>query len=258
MDTNYIPEVRPLDASDLTILGSYYSRLVNPPADLNAAMMIAWRDALNLQLIIRRGILYVIAFWNGAPTLWGPPIGDKLSRGDFRYGLELIRTIGGSGVQPSVLYLWKEYDLWPWLLEERGYRLSFQRSEYVYSTQVLSSLDTPQLRKKRQERNRFERRFAPILLPYDSRSAGECIDLLERWIRYRRGVIPSEFLPKFDIEARVCRDALAGTLKMHGVVAKVAGRVEAFSLGVRHTSRCSQLSSPRRVSVYFLCVGPRT
>jgi hypothetical protein len=40
------------------------------------------------------------------------------------------------------------------------------------------------------------------------------------------------------MEAQVCREALASGLGMQGVVARVAGRVEAFSLGVRHTARC--------------------
>ena len=62
-------EARRLDANDLAILGSFYSKLVNPPADLNPTMMIAWRDALNLHLTIREGILYVVAFWNDAHSL---------------------------------------------------------------------------------------------------------------------------------------------------------------------------------------------
>ena len=201
-------------------------------------MMIAWRDALNLHLTIREGILYVVAFWNGMPTLWGPPVGDNPSCADFQYGLDLIRTIADAGARPSVLYVWKEYNLWPWLLNGGPYHVSFQRNEYLYSVDVLARLNTPQLRKKRQERNRFERRFTPTVLPYDQALAGECIDLLERWTRYRRQAVPSEFVPKFEMEAQVCRDALAGGLKMQGVVVRVAGLVEAFSLGVRHASRC--------------------
>jgi len=116
--------------------------------------------------------------------------------------------------------------------------LTFQRNEYLYSVPDLAHLGGPQLRKKRQERRRFEQRFSPTALLYEPKLADECVDLLERWIRYRRPAVPSQFVAKFEMEAQVCRDALAGKLEMQGVVARVAGRIEAFSVGVAHTLRC--------------------
>ena len=154
------------------------------------------------------------------------------------YGLDLIQGIGPSDLPSSVLYVWKEYVLRPWLLSDPRYRASFQRSEYLYPVDALSRLNSPRLRKKRQERDRFQRRFAPAVLPYNPGMAGACADLLKRWAMHRRHAIPSEFVPKFEMEAQVCHDALMGGLSMQGVVATVGSRVEAFSLGVRHTPRC--------------------
>jgi hypothetical protein len=201
-------------------------------------MMVAWRHALSLHIVVRRGILYLVAFWDGVPTLWGPPLGDDVNREDLRYAFRLLRALCGPGVQPSILYAWKEYALWPALLRDPAYSVSFQRNEYLYFVPDLAHLGVPKLRKKRQERNRFEQRFTPTSLLYDPKLADECVDLLDRWTKWRQQALPSEFVLKFEMEAQVCRDALTSRLEMQGVVARVAGRVEAFSLGVAHTSHC--------------------
>jgi Phosphatidylglycerol lysyltransferase, C-terminal len=227
-----------LEVCHLATLNGFYSYLIDPPADLNPLMMVAWRKTLDLHLLIACGALYVVAKRNGSPVLWGPPAGPNLTFKHLSYGFGLLRAIGGPSVQPSILYVWEGYPLWTEILNAMGLRVNPHRTEYLYRVTDIAQLNAPKLRKKRQERARFGLRYRPEVLPYEGVLAGDCIDLVDRWAEHKRPRVPGEFRDKFEIETSVCRAAFADELKMQGVVARIAGRVEAFSVGMPHTVRC--------------------
>jgi hypothetical protein len=223
---------------NLTLLKAYYSQIVDAPADLNATMMLAWRDALNLRFLVEDGILYMFADWDDNTILWGPPIGDYLTMESISRSFEYLQQLGAGSVKPYLCYLWESYSLWPQILKDAQYAVIPQGREYLYGAAKMSELPGPKLRKKRQERNRFLLRHAPVVLLFSEVLSQGCTDLLAAWADQRRPSVSFGDRMKFELEIRAAERVFRDRIPVEGIVVAAEGKVQAFSLGAEHSSGC--------------------
>lgn len=237
--TNNMLGLTPVQFDDYHLLTKYYSRLDRPLADLNAAMMIAWRHCLDLQIGMDGDVLFVVGSLSGVPYLWGPPIGPGLTFRHLDIGENLIRNLrGGShGTEPFCLYVWDGYPLWSSIADNSRYECVHQAQEYLYCTKMLSSLQGGDLKSKRKDRNRFVRQFQPDVRALSPDLVPGCIDLLKHWRDWKQNRVDKTFRKKFDMEAEVCFSALNEGIPLEGVVALVDDNIVAFSLGTSHGQR---------------------
>jgi len=222
----------PIRTEDIPLLSSYYLVLDDPLADLNAHMMVAWQPLLGLHYLIESGILYVFAsHWEGAWTLWGPPIGPGLSLEHIDRSFTLLAQLSPGRESHRALYVWDRYCLWDGLKNRAGFFLEPEASEYIYTVRKLAALAGRPYRKKRNEVRGFRQRYAPDTRPFEPRDAPACLDLLARWRRHREKSFDSRYRNKLEMESEVCAHALTRRLPLSGVVVRVEGRLVAFSIG---------------------------
>lgn len=225
---------RPLSLSDLDTLGQFYAPLHRPLADLNAVMMVAWRRALDLHLLIEDKVLYLLADWRGALTLWGPPIGERVAIDHVRRAFQLLRELDPENPTPEILYVWENYSLWQELMKSPDFLTFKQATEYVYDVSRVAALAGSEYKKKRRDYLYFQKTYEPDIVEYSEELAPNCLRLLDKWVERKSKVVSGDDRRKFCVEWKVCADALRERLPLTGVVAIIAGEVHAFSIGGPH------------------------
>jgi len=228
---------QPITKALIELLNSFYIELQSPLADLNAVMMVAWQDVLNLRYYIDdQGILFILGTFCGKNYGWGPPIGKNVTLSHIDSFLSLLKSINR---QPSsILYLWEGYSLFPSIQLHEGFNVSNQASEYIYSTQLLAELPNIEMKSLRKNRDYFLRRYKPIIEEYSNVHTKDCLAVLERWREQKKENVPENSLDKFEIESRVCRRALELDLPLNGMVMYIGDKPVGFSLGGKHSNDC--------------------
>jgi len=231
---------RPVCLSDLDTLTEFYTHLDEPLADLNALMMVAWRRVLDLHLLIEDEVLYIIANWEGGPMLWGPPIGRRPSIGHVRRAFQLLRQLDPDDSEPVIAYLWEGYSLWEDLVGSHEFVAVREGTEYIYDTSRIAALAGGEYKKKRKDYLRFQEAHRPEVVEYSDELAPDCLRLLDTWINQKSKLVSGDDREKLLAECKACEDALIDRIPLTGVVARVDGHVEAFSIGgPQGTSRYS-------------------
>jgi hypothetical protein len=197
-------------------------------------MMIVWRTALQLHFLIEDEVLYMLAKWEGRPTLWGPPLGSNVRLRHVRRAFELLRIIDLDLQNPVVLYLSEDHALWPSLASSEEFAVSLQASEYVYDVASVASLTSPEYKKKRHSYKAFNERYRPTVTAYSPQFATQCLNLLDRWATQKAPRVQSSDKQKFELERYTCSAAFKEGMPLAGVVATVNGEVQAFSIGSPH------------------------
>lgn len=229
---------RPISLSDLDTLGQFYVPLHAPLADLNPFMMVAWRRALDLHLLIEDRVLYVLANWQGAPTLWGPPIGKRVALDHIRRAFQLLRKLEPANPTPEIYYLWENYCLWEDLVSSPEFVPFRQGTEYIYDASRIAALAGSEYKKKRRDYVHFQKTYEPHIVEYSEELAPSCSRLLDKWVQQKSKVVSGEDREKFIVEWKTCAATLRERIPLTGVVALVAGEVHAFSIGSPHGRTC--------------------
>lgn len=229
--------MKPITVQDLTALAPFYSCLAEPLADLNAMMMVAWREPLQLHARHRNGILSVFARWDDRLVLWGPPLGRCVSMRDILDALIELDDLNDEEGAGRILYLWERYPLWEEIEADSSLIVDAQASEYVYHTGQTASLRGRGLSSKRKAARRFTTDHRPRTLPYDASLADSCLAVINTWSRQRLPSVRSEFREKAELELTVCRSAFMDCLPMEGVVVMCNDRAVAFSVGASHAGQ---------------------
>lgn len=222
----------------LELLHLYYSQLNSPLADLNAHMMHAWNDALNLRYHISDdGVLYVLGDFQGLTWGWGPPIGKSVSLEHIETAFLLLDRIN-NGRDSGILYLWQGYPLFSELMACRKVTIIQQANEYIYKTRDLATLPGGAYRKLRYQKNICEKSYAPRVEPYSSKLSPACIQLADAWKAQKAPKIRDSERDKFEMEFAVCRNALARELPLLGITVFIRNSLRAFSIGAPHSRGC--------------------
>jgi len=224
---------------DYNILLPYYISLKKALADLNAMMMLAWQEVLNLSYAIDHDdILYVIGEFEGVTWGWGPPLGNSVKEKHI-YNLMHILQQRNSTHKPAIRYVWKEYPLFNKLKSSsKLWNISSQTNEYIYDCKVSANLTGDKLKKLRKEKNRFERHYKPQVIPYSLSLKDHCLQVLNLWYKQKSKKLLPEYRDKFELESQVCYRALREGLSLEGVVIYVGREAQAFSLGSTHCFNC--------------------
>lgn len=229
--------LKPINRSSLSELTSFYTRLANHLADLNAAMMVAWQSVLDLKYHIDQdGILYVVGFFENEYWGWGPPIGPHVEETHVE---KLLNTLDELNNKPSsILYLWGSYQLFHSLHNSSSYNISDQSTEYIYSSKKIASLPRETMKSFRKKKDIFCRKNNPKVQKFSSLLASDCMHILEKWLRQKQDKVARKYLDKIKLEADVCKFALQENLPLSGVIVYVNDLPEAFSLGVELSKSC--------------------
>jgi hypothetical protein len=225
---------RPVSLSDLETLVEFYAYLDKPLADLNALMMVAWRRVLDLHLLIEDEVLYMVANWEAGPVLWGPPIGERVSINHIRRAFQLLRKLDPEDPKPVIAYLWESYSLWEELVGSDDFVAVREGTEYIYDTSRIAALAGSEYKKKRRDYDFFKKTQEPNVVEYSQEVAPGCLLLLDKWIQQKCKLVSAQDREKLLIECEACADALRERIPLTGIVALLAGHVQAFSIGGPH------------------------
>ena len=221
-------------------ISDFYSNLKQPLADLNPMMMLVWSKSLFLSYKIHNESLFVIGYFENIPYLWGPPIGSCVTINHIRYGIDIIKTLrindGIKTNEPEILYLWEEYKLFKELQANEKYSIIMQANEYIYETETLAKLNHASLKVKRKSKQRFQKKFSPIVKQYNSIYITQILNLIDKWARQKEKKILHDYRNKFHTELKVCKNAINMDLPFEGVVAFIDGEIVGFSLGYKHSN----------------------
>jgi len=231
-------EFKQIEKKDYNILLQYYFPLKKALADLNAMMMIAWREIINLRFSIDDGIIYVIGDFEKTTWGWGPPIGNNIGIQHINKLLNILEENNSSG-EAAILYVWDKYPLINELKKSPDvWKLDNQAIEYIYDTNLIANLPNKGLKGLRKKRDKFKRHYSPDVIPYSLELADDCLQVLEMWYRQKEHKVHSKYRKKFEMEYQVCNKAFKDRLPMNGVVVYVDGNAEAFSVGSLHCDNC--------------------
>jgi hypothetical protein len=226
-----------INKSTIPVLNDYYANLLNPLADINALMMVAWQDVLGLNYHIDdQGTLFVYGKFEGQFYGWGPPLGADIRITHIDHFLDFLDEINGR--PSSILYLWKGYPLYEQLTSFEHICISDQGSEYLYSSESLASLSSGKMKSFKKKRDYFFRKYKPKTKAYSPELADDCLKILDTWVEQKKDRVPDEYKDKFSIEADVCRNAIANSLPMSGIIMYIDDKSVAFSLGGEHSKEC--------------------
>jgi hypothetical protein len=189
--------------------------------------MVLWGDTFNLHWTVAADCLLVLAEDGGISFLMAPPLG----KGDLPRALgearELMAAINGhrSGARAQEV----DEELLP-LFSAEKWQVGYRASEYVYSTEVLATLQGRHFDGKRHDCRRFESLYRATWRPYRSSDFLQAVDLLRRWQQERAGRYAEDFyraqlLDSGFLHLRTLREA--ERLGLSGYVVEVAGRVVA-------------------------------
>ena len=236
-NNNANKQFQKIEYSLINTLNKYFLKLENPLADLNAIMMIAWQEVLELNSYIDdQGVLYIYGKFEGQFYGWGPPLGENIDISHIDCFLDFLDELNGRS--SSILYLWKGYPLYDQLASTEHMCISEQASEYIYTSKSLASLSSNGMRSFKKKRDYFFRKYKPETKAYSPSISGDCIIILDNWIEQKKNKVPAEFREKFLLEADVCRNAFVNKLPMSGVVMYVDHTPVAFSIGGEHCESC--------------------
>ena len=227
-----------LTISDYSNISTFFASLKQPPADLDALGMLAWRASLNLHFLIEEQVLYVLANCSGETTLWGPPIGENVTMGNVARAFDLLQRVRHGKRDSSIRYVWCHYALWQKIMASPDLRVSANATEYSYSTSKIAALSTSAYKKKRYIYEQVKRNYGPVILRYTTALAPQCLALMVVWQQQKAKRIDPKYFRKFESEVVACETALRDRLPLSGVVALVNNRVEAFSIGAPHGENC--------------------
>jgi hypothetical protein len=227
--------LQPLRLSDIAWLEKFFRNLVQPLADVDPTVILAWRKAACLEYLIEDGVLYIFGDVGLRRVLWLPPLGSvELSLVHIFRGLYLLcETYARTGLG-IIRNLWEQYPLWSELQGNNAFLISTEATEYQYCTSAVSDLAGHKFKAKRADVRFFINNYRPLVNRYEPRVAADCLVLLDRWLMQKRERCEQAALDKAVREYEVCKAALCDRLPLEGVVCTVGSRLMAFSLGMPH------------------------
>jgi hypothetical protein len=230
------PALRDMCPDDLRLIHSYCQSAKAPLSDLNATAMISWRNPLNLKFLIEDSVLYVVGYLDNLPYLWGPPLGESVNLGHITFGQQLIHLLRqGQGTdKPYCLYVWQAYLLWEDIQKQHNVEFVHQSTEYLYNSHALATLHSPQLKSKRQAKDRFIRRNRPRILNYSKDISLDCLQLLTTWRNRKLNQVGNSLRRYIQMEVDACNAAIMELDHLEGVAVSINNQVVAFSIGCSH------------------------
>lgn len=237
--------LRPLTLADKPAFETSAAHLREPLSDYTFSASWIWRDAIHISWADLAGMFCVFANGQEGLTLLLPPMG----LGDPTPAIAQAREIAAAyntdhGLGGAFRIEYVNDELLPALA--RNADVAVMSGDYVYATSRLIDLAGGDLASKRQDRNRFERRFAPRTERLAPHHVPACLALMEQWAQQHVEAEPaiSAVAVKRQREQQAAAEALlhADALGLTGMVVFVDDRLAAFTLGeTLGTDACSIL-----------------
>lgn len=217
-----------------------------PPeiSELSFTNLFIWRHYYRFLTTHHQGFLTLLAQPPEKKPFFFPPVGE----GDLRSWFDdVLGYLKGKGFSPRIARvpdkIRKECASWPVLkiLPDRD------NSDYVYRTQNLIRLSGNKYHTLKNHINRFNKQYSWEYFSLTPELKNECLDLQEEWCRLRQCLESPGLLSEEQaiIEAFNHMDRL----KYRGGVIRVAGKVEAFTLG--------ELLNPQTVVIHIEKANPQ-
>lgn len=160
------------------------------------------------------------------PPLGGPPTADLLTI-VFAYMRRRSHAEGAVRID-NVPRPWGD------AFARLGYRVVEKDPEYLYRTEALVELKGDRLKSQRGACNRLVREHAVTVEGYDGRQLDDCRALFHEWREQKRAEGPQEWASLLLEDSAAFHQRLlqeAGALGLSGWVARVDGRVRAYTFG---------------------------
>ncbi len=219
MNVPVFPEFKPVGLEDRAVIKDYLDRDEAGTCELNFANIFIWRKSEHPRLTLVNGNLCLLVEPDFEAPYFLPPAGDSrlaetvetcLSAAPrlSRVPEEFVRKLGGAFAA----------------VEDPD------NFDYLYSREDLAELRGKRFDGKRNRIRKFESTYVHVYEKLEEGHVDDCRRLLESWFTEKGNREP--FLKA---EKGAIHEALSffGPLGLKGAVARVGGRVEAFTIGMR-------------------------
>lgn len=221
MNPPQFPEFKPVGLADRDIIKSYLDAHPAGVCEMNFPNIFIWKDSERPRYTILNGNLCVLLEPTFEPAYFLPPAG----------GTDILKTVATClHHAPRLSRVPEEF------VQEYGasFRIEEDRNnfDYVYLREDLAELKGKKFDGKRNRTRKFESSFAHAYERLRREHADDCRRLLNQWFEEK-----GNGDPYMKAEKDAILEALAQfeDLGLLGAVVTVAGRVEAFTFGMRLT-----------------------
>jgi uncharacterized protein len=221
MNPPQFPEFKPVGLEDRDIIKSYLDAHPTGVCEMNFPNIFIWKDSERPRYTILNGNLCVLLEPTFEPAYFLPPAG----------GNEILKTVTTClHHAPRLSRVPEEF------VQKCGaaFRVEEDRNnfDYVYLREDLAELKGKKFDGKRNRTRKFESSFAHAYERLRREHADDCRRLLNQWFEEK-----GNGDPYMKAEKDAILEALAQfeDLGLLGAVVTVAGRVEAFTFGMRLT-----------------------
>lgn len=172
--------LRPLTLTEKPLFEAATEHLKEPLSDYTFAACWIWRDAIHLSWQELAGMFCLFANGQEGLTLLLPPMGQGHAEHAIRQAQEIAVAYNAEhGLSGAFRIEYVSDELLPTLACAAN--VVPMSGDYVYATSRLIDLAGGDLASKRQDRNRFERRFNPRTETFQAQHIPACLDLLDQW-----------------------------------------------------------------------------